>query len=116
MDKILISNLRLQGILGVNDNERITRREIVINVEIGTDTSRAGISDDLSASVDYSILSKEIRTLVQKAERFTIEALAEDIAGLCLAKSAVQQVVVRVEKPGAISGADSAGVQIERTR
>jgi FolB domain-containing protein len=115
MDKILIQNLRVQGILGVNDWERTTLREIVVNVTMFTDTYRAAQSDDIADCVNYSSVAKEILALVESAQRFTIEALGEDIARVCLSKSGIQKVMVRVEKPGAVKGAESVGVEIERT-
>jgi len=114
MDKILIKDLHLQGIIGVNDQEREKPQEILVNVVAFTDTSHAAQTDDLKDCVDYSLLVKEIRALVEAARRFTVEALAEDIANLCLRRSGVQKVAVRVEKPGAVTGADSVGVEIER--
>jgi len=114
MDKILIQNLRVQGILGVNDWERATLREIVVNVTLFTDTRRGAQSDDIADCVDYSQAAKEIRALVEGTRRFTVEALAEDIACLCLSRPGVQKVTVRVEKPGAVTGAESVGVEIER--
>jgi FolB domain-containing protein len=114
MDKILIRNLRLQGILGINEWERTTLREIIINAIVFTDTSRAGRSDDITDCVDYSRLAKEIRALVENSCRFTVETLAEDIASLCLKSQGVQKVTIRVEKPGAIVDAESVGVEIER--
>ncbi|MDP2994439.1 MAG: dihydroneopterin aldolase [Anaerolineales bacterium] len=114
MDKILIQNLRVQGILGVNDWERAMLREVVVNVTLFTDTRRGAQSDDIADCVDYSQAAKEIRTLVEGTRRFTVEALAEDIARLCLRRPGVQKVAVRVEKPGAVTGAESVGVEIER--
>jgi len=114
MDKILIQNLHVQGILGVNDSERTTVREIIINVTMYTDTHRTTQSDNITDSVDYSAVAKDITTLVEAARRFTVEALAEDIAKLCLRKLGVQKVKVRVEKPHAIKEAESVGVEIER--
>ena len=115
MDKILIQNLRMQGILGVNDWERATLREIVVNVTLFTDTRRGAQSDDIADCVDYSQTAKEIRALVEGTRRFTVEALTEDIANLCLSRPGVQKVTVRVEKPGAVTGAESVGVEIERS-
>lgn len=114
MDKILVLNLRVQGILGVNEWERTKPREIVVNVTLFTDMRRGAQSDDITDCVDYSQAVKEIRALVERTRRFTIEALAEDIALLCLARAGVQKVTVRVEKPGAVLGAESVGVEIER--
>lgn len=114
MDKLLIRNLHVTGILGVNDWERTTSREIIINVILFTETLHGALSDNIEDCVDYSQVAREIRLLVEGARRFTVEALAEDISGLCLSKAGVRKVTVRVEKPGAISGVESVGVEIER--
>ena len=45
-----------------------------------------------------------------------VEALAEEIARLCLLDDRVESARVRVEKPGAIRFARSVGVTIERER
>ncbi len=114
MDKILIKNLRVLGILGVNEGERTTLRDIVISVTLFADTRRAGQTDNLTNCVDYSQVIKEIRALVVEARRFTVEALAEDVANLCLSRPGVRKVTVRIEKPGAVANAESVGVEIER--
>jgi FolB domain-containing protein len=113
-DKLFIKNLRIQGILGVYDQERHQPREIIINIVLHTDTRRAALTDIIHDCVDYDQVAQEIRALVEGAKRFTVEALAEDIARLCLSKPRIRQVTVRVEKPGAVAGADSVGVEIIR--
>ena len=107
MDKILIKNLRVLGILGVNEGERTTLRDIVISVTLFADTRRAGQTDNLTNCVDYSQVIKEIQALVVEARRFTVEALAEDVANLCLSRPGVRKVTVRIEKPGAVANAES---------
>ena len=116
MDKVFIKNLHIQCILGVYDWERNTPREVIVNIELGVDTRTAAKSDNLADCVDYDQLSQEIRALAERARRLTVEALAEDIANLCLSSSQVQQVMVRVDKPGAVAGADSVGVEIVRSK
>ncbi len=116
MDKILIKNLHVRSILGVYDWERDTPRDVIINLELETDTTRAAKSDRLQDCVDYDALAKKIRALAEKARRATVEALAEDIATLCLDQPLVKSVLVRVEKPGAIAEADSAGAEILRRK
>ena len=121
MDIIFIKDLRVRGILGVHDWERQQPREILINVTLFTDTRRAAETDDIADCVDYSQTAQKIRALIAPqtagaggAGRFTVEALAEDIANLCLSQPWVKKVAVRVEKPGAVEGAESVGVEIER--
>ena len=114
MDKILITNLRAHGILGVYDEERITPQEILINITLYTDTRRAAKSDALEDCINYDALSQKIRIHAEGARRLTVEALAEDIAQICLAEVGVEKTLVRVEKPEAIDFVDNVGVEILR--
>lgn len=115
MDKVMIKNLVARGIIGLNDWEREKPQEILINITVYTDIRKAGETDDIAASVNYRTLAKKAQHHAETAERLTVEALAEDIAGLCLAEPNVKKVSVRVEKPGAVRFAESVGVEIERS-
>lgn len=116
MDKVIIKDLKVRGILGIHDWERVTPREIVINVTLYTDTKRAARTDNISDCVDYSAMAKKIRAHAESAARMTVEALANDLAELCLEEPRVRKAVVRVDKPGAVAEAASVGVEIERAR
>ena len=116
MDKVFIKDLKVRGILGIHDWERVTPREIVINVTLYTDTRRAARTDDITDCVDYSAMAKKIRAHAESAARMTVEALANDLAELCLREPKVRKVVVRVDKPGAVAEAASVGVEVERAR
>lgn len=116
MDRVLITDLVARGIIGVNDWEREKPQEILINIELGADLSRAGQSDDLAHTVNYRTITKAVLAHAETAGRFTVEALAEDIARICLEEAAVIKVRVRVEKPAAVRFARSVGVEILRQR
>jgi FolB domain-containing protein len=116
VDKVIIKDLRARGIIGVNDWERDKPQEILINVTVFTDTRRAGETDQLEDTVDYRALAKSIQAHSESAARFTVEALANDLAQLCLQQAGVQKAIVRVEKPGAVRFAASVGVEVERSR
>jgi FolB domain-containing protein len=114
IDQIIIKDLRVIGIIGVNPQERLVPQEILINVVIFADLRKAGLSDNIDDCINYKILSEEIHSLAETAQRFTVEALAEDICTLCLKKPGVVKVRARVEKPGAVQFVDSVGVEIVR--
>jgi FolB domain-containing protein len=114
MDKIIIKDLLARGILGINDWEREKPQDILINLTLFADTRLAGRTDDLDESVNYRTVAKKVQAHAESAGRLTVEALAEDLAELCLQEKGVQRVVVRVEKPGAVRFAASVGVEIER--
>ncbi len=116
MDKIFIKDLRAHGILGVRPHERITPQTILINIEITLDTRRAAETDDLTFSVSYSDLAKKAQSHAETAQRLTVEALAADIAAICLAEPGVTCATVRIEKPDAVPAARSVGIEITRCR
>jgi FolB domain-containing protein len=114
-DRIEIKDLLVRGILGVNDWEREQEQDILVNLILFTDLSRAGASDTLEDSVNYRTVAKQVIAQVQSSRRFTVEALAQDLARICLEQPRVRRVRVRVEKPGALRFARSVGVEIERS-
>lgn len=116
MDKIFIKDLVARGIIGINDWEREKPQEILINITVFTDTRRAADSDDLADCVDYRALAKKAQHYAETAARFTVEALANDLAEISLEQKGVKKVIVRVEKPGAVRFSKSVGVEIERAK
>lgn len=116
MDQIFISELKVKTIVGVYPEERLRPRELLIRLEMCVDLRAAGRSDRVADSVDYATVSHQVKEMVEKSNRYTLEALADDIALLCLKNDRVDGVRVEVKKPGAIPFAESAGVRIERYR
>ena len=115
-DKIYIRDLEIRCIIGVNQDERTEKQDVVINVILFTDTRKAGRTDDLADSVDYKRVKKAILSLVESSEFLLIEKLADEIAKVCLDDSKVQKVNVTVDKPGALRYTHSVAVEIVRTR
>lgn len=115
-DRILIKDLLLRGIIGINDWEREKRQDILVNVILFGDLRPAGESDDIAEAINYRTITKQIIEHVETSERFTVEALAADIARICLEAPGVERARVRVEKPGALRFARSVGVEIDRQR
>lgn len=115
MDQTFIKDLLVRGIIGINPEERVNRQDILINITVFSDTTRAAASDDIHDCVDYKAMTKKVMAYTESAERFTVEALANDLARLCLEQPNVKGVRVRVEKPGAVRFARSVGVEIERS-
>jgi FolB domain-containing protein len=117
MDKIIIRDLVVHGILGVYDHERTRKQAILINLEIYVDTMEAGLTDSLGSSVDYAEIADALKSDMERNKRLTVEGLATDIVSMCFATDRrIEKVKVRVEKPEALESAASAGIEIERTR
>lgn len=116
MDQVFIKNLVARGIIGVNDWEREKPQEILINVVLFANLHNAGISDNIQDSVNYKTIAKKLLKHAETAQRYTVEALATDLARICLEEAKVERVRIILEKPGAVRFSSSVGVEIERTR
>jgi FolB domain-containing protein len=116
MDQVFINDLIARGIIGVNEWEREKPQEISINIVLFADLHKAGSSDNIQDSVNYRTVAKMVLAHAETAQRQTVEALATDIARLCLEQPGVQQVRVRVEKPGAVRFSRTVGIEIERSK
>jgi len=115
-DQIQIKDLLLRTIIGINEEERRARQDVLINIVLYADTRPAGASDDIDDAVNYRTITKRIIRLVEESRFYLVEKLAAEIAAICLDDPRVESVSARVEKPGALRFARSVGVEIHRTR
>lgn len=119
-DEVFLEAVRFYAYHGVNPEERVQGQRFVVDIRLATDLRAAGVTDDLTQTVNYSAVYKRVKAIVEGPPRDLIEALAEDIASALLADfSASTAVTVTVRKPEvALKGAmlDAAGVRIHRTR
>jgi FolB domain-containing protein len=113
--QIEIDQIHARGILGVDEWEREHRQDILVSTTLTIDAGDVSRTDRVEDTVNYRSLTKDIRNHVESAERRTVEALAEDIADLCLERDLVDEATVSVEKPDALRDADAVRVSITRT-
>ncbi|MFO7683769.1 MAG: dihydroneopterin aldolase [Chloroflexota bacterium] len=116
MDKILIKDLLLRGIIGINPDERVNKQDILINMVIFADIRKAAASDDIADAVNYKSITKRLIAHVEQSSDMLVEKLVTDLARLVITEFGVERVQVRLEKPGALRFAQSVGIEIERTK
>jgi FolB domain-containing protein len=117
MDRILIKDLLLRGIVGINEDERVNRQDILVNVVMFADTSAAAASDDIVDAVNYRTVAKRIISHVEEGQPMLVERLVQEIADICFdTDGRIAEVEVTVEKPGALRFARSVGITIHRAR
>lgn len=116
MDKVIIKNILARGVIGINEWERDKPQDMLINIDMYTEIRGAAAPDSIAECIDYSLVTKKVLHHAESAHRYTVEALAEDIAQICLEDPRVLKTTVRVEKPGAVRFSESVGVEIERSR
>ena len=114
MDKILIKNLRAKTLLGLYPHERLQTQQVIFTLCLFVDTLTSGITDNISDTVDYEAVSREIVTLCESSSFKLVEALANRVATLVLEKFKVSRILVTVEKR-TIDFADAVMVEVDRS-
>lgn len=97
-DKIEIKGLRIQSKVGVPDEERAQAQELRVDLIIHPSKTLQALGDDISKTIDYYEVSKQIHQVAETGERRLIETLAEQIALATLAFEGVAGVEVEVKK------------------
>ncbi len=116
VDRIIIENLSVMGILGIHAGERVKPQEIRISIFADVDLSEAGQNDDIQSTVDYETLVHRVTAYTLTANKYTAEALAEDLAKLCLSNNRIAKIRIKIIKPTALPNVSAVGVEIERER
>ena len=119
MDRITLSSMRYEGLLGASEEERAFPQLIEVDLVIEADLSAAAASDALADTVDYAPLVELTERTVEGGTFRLLEGLAGTLARDALALSpAIAAVTVRVRKlavPLDVS-MDHAEVEIRRER
>ena len=66
-DRIIIRDLLLRAIIGINPGERTNPQDVLINVELEADLRPAGASDDIDDALNYRTVAKRIAAGGQRA-------------------------------------------------
>lgn len=97
-DSVFIRNLALYCKVGVPDEERRRKQEVVVDLTVYRDLREAGTSDELRNTTSYSQLKRNVSEFVSKGDFRLLEAVAEGVAAVVLVDSAVKRVTVRIRK------------------
>ena len=114
MDKIFLTELHVECIVGIWEWERRVKQTVVIDVEMAADIRRAAATDHIDDAIDYKRVSKRLLQFVGDSQYQVVETLTEQIARVILTEFGVTWVKVRLNKRGAIRGARDVGIEIER--
>ena len=118
-DKIILTDIEVTGRHGCTAAERQIEQLFVVDAELYLDLSRAGKSDDLNDTIDYTQVVDDIRKIVGGVPHNLIEAVAQEIAETLLRKyfrlNGLKIVLTKVDPPVENSFAGAA-VQIVRSR
>ena len=107
---IRIKNLRLRTIVGIQHWERKQRQDVIINVEMEFDGTKAAKSDSIDDTVNYKVIKQRIIKEVESARYYLLDRLADQILKVIMKEKKIKRAIVEVDKPQALRFADSVSV------
>ena len=100
-DRITLTGLSATGFHGVFEHERREGQSFIVDVVLETDVRTAAASDDVTDTIDYSLVAARVIDHITGDPVNLIETLAQAIALDLLSNFAVASVEVTVHKPQA---------------
>ena len=114
MDVVFIEDLRVDTVIGIYDWERRVRQTVALDIEMAFDNTVPALADDIALTLNYKDVAKRLIAYVGESSFGLVETLAERCAAIIRDEFKVSWVRLKLSKPGAVRGAKSVGVLIER--
>lgn len=98
-NKIILKNMMFYGFHGVHEFERELGQRFYVDVEISADLTKAGMSDKLTDTIDYSKTYEQIKFIMETQRFELLEAVGHKVATMVMDTTIAEKVVVKVRKP-----------------
>ena len=106
---VFVRGLTVQAGIGVYDHEHGRLQTLVIDVTLDLGTQAV---ERLADTVNYERVAEAARAIVAEGHVGLVETFAERLALDCLKDPRVRRATVRIDKPGALDGAEAAGCEV----
>ncbi|WP_244850317.1 dihydroneopterin aldolase [Caballeronia sp. SL2Y3] len=116
MDIVFIEGLTGQTVIGIDKSELHIAQPVRMSLAIGVPSLRACTTDRIEDTVNYAAVREAVHALLASHRVQLLEALAEHIAQLVIARFGAHWVRVSLAKPAKFDDVDAVGVVIERRR
>ena len=115
-DVIAIEGVEGFGYHGVLPQEREHGQRFIVDLEVHVDLATAVTHDDLSMTVDYSTLARDVLDVIEGEPHQLLETVADRVAQRALRHPLVESVRVTVHKPEAPVGVRFSDVTVSMVR
>jgi len=114
VDKIFLKGISANCVVGVWEWEKSITQEIIVDLELATDISKAAASDNLADTLDYKGVADRVIEMLEASRFDLIETMTEEIAKLLMNEFKIPWVKVRLDKGGVVKNVQNVGILIER--
>ena len=115
-DLIFLNDFLIQANIGVYKHEKEITQPLRINIIAKVRNPKNINDNNLHSVVCYNQISKKIKKIIKSGHTILLEKLAEKIFLECFKNKRIETMKIRLEKLDAIQDAESAGIEIERSR
>tara|TARA_B100001113_G_scaffold290451_1_gene246540 strand:+ start:417 stop:848 length:432 start_codon:yes stop_codon:yes gene_type:complete len=115
-DLIFLNDFLIQANIGVYKHEKEITQPLRINIIAKVKNPKNINDDNLQSVVCYNQISKKIKKIIKSGHTILLEKLAEKIFQECFKNKRIETMKIRLEKLDAIQDAESAGIEVERSR
>jgi 7,8-dihydroneopterin aldolase/epimerase/oxygenase len=116
MDVIQLTGIRCYGYTGYLPEEQILGQWFEVDLRMSLDLTAAGRSDRIEDTLDYRSVILAVKDIIANSKFALIEKLADKIVTTILAFDLVQQVELKLHKPGAPIPDFGGKITLELTR
>jgi 7,8-dihydroneopterin aldolase/epimerase/oxygenase len=116
MDVIQLTGIRCYGYTGYLPEEQILGQWFEVDLRMSLDLTAAGRSDRIEETLDYRSVILAVKDIIANSKFALIEKLADKIVTTILAFDLVQQVELKLHKPGAPIPDFGGKITLELTR
>jgi dihydroneopterin aldolase len=116
LDRITVRDLRIVTHIGVTEEERALPQALHITVEIDSELEAAALNDDVTASVDYGVVTTKVAELARSTTCKTLEHLAHLIVSHIGEMDGVDGVSVEIAKESPPVSEDVGAISVRITR
>ena len=113
---VLIKNFIIYEIIGIHQNEKINKQKIIFNIVINVNQNIYPDENNLASIVDYEKITSKLENLAKNKKYNFLESLAEDSFNEIFSDKRINSVKIKIEKPDAITNAQSVGVEVFKSR
>ena len=116
MAVIRINDLKVRALIGAYSWEKVNKQELIINITIEYDASKACRSDKLKDALNYeSVATKAVKT-AESSRHTLLEKLTSKLLAGVMSDRRVQSAHVRVDKPQALPQARCVSFELSAER
>ena len=112
---VFIRNYITKCLIGIYKHEKERKQRIRVNLGLVVSESEARINDEIKNVFCYEKLINGINEIISLGHINLVETLAEKVVSMCFKQKDVLSVRVKIEKLDVLEGAESVGIEIERS-